>query len=215
MKRSLSREEPPEGGAPSPMFFDRLKRTSEINGIIPYVDTMSSQQMMSEEDVFTPPKKTARASPAVPPTPTKVTNSFAVLERQTNMEIEESASAPRNIQANTLAIKKCPPITITQKIHSYSEFHQQLKSILQHKYHIRYNKDEVKVTTTEVSDYHQLISSLKKEKMEFFTYTPREETTKKMVVKAGLANKRKRAPNFNRIEELKLQKIVKKYQKKL
>lgn len=139
---------------------------------------------MMEELPFTPAKRTCRAPNNTPPIRTTTTNSFGVFTNQEEMETETQI-IPATTNSNTNTNKKISPVVVTQRINSYTEFHNKLKIILKNHFYIRYNKSEIKITPTTEADKNKLIQELQLFKMEYYTFTPRDQRRKKIVVKAA------------------------------
>lgn len=164
---------------------NRLQRFKDMD-VKTFQETMASTSTWSEEmdcETFISPKKTSKA-PIVKTYPPKISNSFGVLETEKNTHSKTSSPTP-TITSPTNGQKRCPPVIITQKIGSYTQFHQKLKTIIKSRYLIKYTKEDIKITTKEMSDYKALISALKKEDIQYFSHTPSDQVKKKMVLKAA------------------------------
>lgn len=144
--------------------------------------------MASQLD-FSFPKKTCKQPSTTKTSTTPITNQFGILTKDSNIkDVDMEVPNPTTLTAPTKElkkIKKCPPVIVTDKVKHPNIFHRKMKEIMKEKFVIKYYKDEIKITTNEPNDYRNLISTLKAEQIEFYTYTPKEDTMKKIVVKAA------------------------------
>lgn len=80
--------------------------------------------------------------------------------------------------------KKMPPIIITGE-YSYKTFVIETRKLIGPNFKVEYSTKGLKVLTTEEAAYDTLVADLKKNAVEFHTYTKRWERTKKIVLKAA------------------------------
>lgn len=143
---------------------------------------------MADQLEFSLPKRTCRQpNPSIIPT-TPTTNQYGILSKDStindiDMEVPHATVPP--ITTETRKMRKCPPVIITDSVKSPDKFHKKMKEIMKGKFFIKYYQDEIKINALESNDYKNLVATLKAEKIEFFTYTPKEDSKKKIVVKAA------------------------------
>lgn len=90
--------------------------------------------------------------------------------------------APEN--PNTVkTLKHLPPIKITQKLNNPKEVKQTIREWVSGTIHFRTGKDVTEILVYSVADHTLLQNKLKEAKVEFFTFTPKSEIPKKLVIK--------------------------------
>lgn len=118
-------------------------------------------------------------------------NRFGILDKS-----NESENVYENTTKNNEIKKKViPPIVVTQSIGNYREFIQRSKEILESSdFRCQFNNRQTKIYIKNEEHRQIIIRELEKDKVDFHTYTRRDEKLKKIVLKA--------APGLN-LDELK------------
>ncbi|XP_051168053.1 uncharacterized protein LOC127285889 [Leptopilina boulardi] len=111
-------------------------------------------------------------------------NRFEVLDDDassiSSIEIDEEDSFSTAVTKKF----KIPPLVITSKIENYMQFIKTILNVCQDKKtRIDYNPKKLKVFTTSIEDYGELLKLLKNENMEFYTYAPKNSRPKHIVAK--------------------------------
>lgn len=116
-------------------------------------------------------------------------NKYGVLTQEPPTINQDPMSDTDNMDTETSTPKnevvKLPPVKITSKIKDYAILHKRLSEILKGEYSVRYLNSTINVHTTTKSDFNALKEDLKASNTEFFTYTPKNEREKKIVLKAA------------------------------
>lgn len=114
----------------------------------------------------------------------------------------DKSNESNNVYTNTNAVKNqdtkkkiIPPIVVTQPIGNYREFIARIKEILESsEFTCQFNNKQTKIYIKTEEHRQIIIDELEKEKVDFHTFTRRDEKVKKIVLKA--------APGLN-LEEIK------------
>lgn len=124
-----------------------------------------------------------------PPSKIPTYNRFGVLDIEDSMEFdnneEPATNPPSTSLPSTNTKSKMPVIIVTHKIARISSFHTTIKNLCQSEYSIRYLKDSINIYTSSKQDFENVKTELKSDNIEYFSYTPREERTKKIILKAA------------------------------
>ncbi|CAH1107371.1 unnamed protein product [Psylliodes chrysocephalus] len=109
-------------------------------------------------------------------------NRFGILDKS-----NESENVYENTTKNNEIKKKViPPIVVTQSIGNYREFIQRSKEILESSdFTCQFNNRQTKIYIKNEEHRRIIIRELEKDKVDFHTYTRRDEKLKKIVLKAA------------------------------
>lgn len=132
---------------------------------------------------------------------------FGVLEE---LEIDPESNKQTTTQAK-IVNRKPPSLVITSQV-NYKSYKNQIEQILNNKeFYLKYTPRAIKVHTNNISDYNKLIQNLDgDEAIEYFTFKPQEERTKRIVFKGppGLdceeIKEELKDLNFNVVEVIKM-----------
>lgn len=136
-------------------------------------------------------QKSCNVNPNIP-----VSNPFGLLNIITETDMDTSPStnnAPQGQQIQHQNVKpkqtsaknlRPPPIIITSKIENYKIFHQHTSSICNN-VRIQYLPKEVKIYASTLDEHYKLFNEFKKQNVQCYTFTPKQERTNKIVVKAA------------------------------
>lgn len=110
-------------------------------------------------------------------------NKYAVLQ---NIETEHMEDSEENTTAAQKAVhQKMPPIIVTSKIGNFNQFNQQIKLVAGEDYKIRFLSTTINITALTKEAYKKIRNDLTQHKVEFYTFTPKDEREKKIVLKAA------------------------------
>ncbi|XP_045482152.1 uncharacterized protein LOC123686186 [Harmonia axyridis] len=139
-----------------------------------------------ESQEFQSPKRTCKHPNQLTQDPSNIatTNRFGILNVEA-METDTSA-LPDVAPENGKKMKICLPIIVISKIEDCRKFHNMLKKIVTNdNFTIRYYADETKIFINNHVDYTNLRKSFKVDDIKFYSFSPKEEKKKKIVVKAA------------------------------
>ena len=128
---------------------------------------------------------------------TKTVNRFQVLSDKEDMETESSENENENDKNTTarrktekhtedsgkLKILKPPPLVIHGEIKKHTDFLTRVKDVLKEKFYIKYNTNYTEVFTTSANDYKVLKELWIDNKIEFHTYTEKNNKKRAYVVR--------------------------------
>lgn len=159
---------------------EKKKKMEELYGQKPQPSTSTtSNEMDLSEDNFIKPKKTAK--PITQKTQqTSTTNKYGILQKE---DISEENNVPR-VQAP----KKVwvPPIIINTPVNDYKKFIESIQKTLGHNnFSIKLNRNSSKLLTNSNEDRMKLLNDFEREGLECHTFTPTDQKTKKIVLKAA------------------------------
>lgn len=93
--------------------------------------------------------------------------------------------AEKTPPADQTTAKKMPPIIIKTKIADIQKFNKEVKDLVKVDYQVRYLKNSINITTFCKEDYNTLKEEFAKSGMEFYSFTPKDDLEKKVVVKVA------------------------------
>ena len=131
------------------------------------------------------PARSKRKKYTVEPDPVLTYNSFGVLQNSENDEVDsDEDSEPHQQEETPKKPTKPPPIIVTEKITDYTKCINAIIAVCtDKKTGIDYTPTELRIHTTNMKDYMDLIRKLKGDKMTFYTYAPKENKPKHIVAK--------------------------------
>lgn len=92
--------------------------------------------------------------------------------------------APEDVAKSTKeSLKHLPPIKIVQKLLDSKTFKEEVRKWVTGKIHFRVAKDSTEILTYSVEDHKTVQCKLKAAKIQFFSFTPASEISKKLVIK--------------------------------
>lgn len=129
-----------------------------------------------------PSRKIAKLQPSSSAQTTQIRNKFGILENCEQMDSTEATPQPNPINKR----QWIPPIIINSKIGNYKMFSQEVTSILGHgNFRVFYRNTGSKIILQNMSDRNKIIEEFKTNHLDFHTFTPNEEKTKKIVLKGA------------------------------
>lgn len=135
----------------------------------------------------------------------------ALSEDDSDMETEqeEDVTTTKDVEKkqttkttpNIKQVKKPPPLVIHGEINEHHKFLIKIKDMLKNKFYIKYNKDYTEVYTTCISDYQLLKDQWQNTKVQFHTFTVKENKKRIFVIR-GLHAESNVAQMLDELKEL-------------
>lgn len=171
--KQLAKKMKPNGStALSSTNKESQQRTTEQEKMEYTEDTTTTHQNDDDEQHKTAPTTTSWVETSQYNVPTD--NRFGLL---TTEEIQQDNANMKN--------NKMPPIIVTARIVDFGAFHNSINNIAKQKYSIRYFKKSINIYTTNKDDFNNINNELKKNKVESYSFTPKDEQMNKYVLKAA------------------------------
>lgn len=113
----------------------------------------------------------------------KVQNRWGILNRDERLDDKCKNQRPSTV---TKKPARVPPIILPKPIGDYGTFCQQVRNVIGGQdFTVRHNAKNTKIFVSSIAAAETLMQSLKKDEVEFYTHPTRDETVKRIVMKAA------------------------------
>lgn len=152
--------------------------------------TNQSSSTMDMDDDFPDlpaPKTNTQICPETPRYNIPTENRFGLLTTP-DLPIPEPSTTSKNDnspnQQSTVPIR-LPPIIVTSKILDFAKFNREIRNLVADRYTIRYLNKSINIYAETKQDFYNIQKELKKDNVEYHSFTPKDEREQKFIVKAA------------------------------